>query len=232
MSHETYELKAEAREKVGKGSAREIRRNGKVPAVIYGEKQPPLAIALSYKDVYYKIHGGGFKNTVAIIDLDGQKIRVLPKDYQLDPVKDFPMHVDFLRVGEHSLVTVNVPVHFLNEDASPGIKRGGVLNIVRHEIELQVPADEIPDAIEVDLKGLKIGDIIHISSVKLPKSVELTITDRDFTIATIAAPAVLTEAEEAGVTEEELVEVKEAEAEAEAEAEEAAAEGEEGAAKE
>lgn len=216
MSHETYELKAEAREKVGKGSAREIRRNGKVPAVIYGEKQPPLAIALSYKEIFYKIHGGGFKTTVAIIDVDGQKIRVLPKDYQMDPVRDFPMHVDFLRVGEHSLVTVNVPVHFLNEDASPGIKRGGVLNIVRHEIELQVPADEIPDAIEVDLKGLKIGDIIHISSVKLPKNVELTITDRDFTIATIAAPAVLTEAEEAGVTEEELaVEATEVEADAE-----------------
>jgi large subunit ribosomal protein L25 len=232
MSHETYELKAEAREKVGKGSAREIRRNGKVPAVIYGEKQPPLAIALSYKDIFYKIHGGGFKTTVAIIDVDGQKIRVLPKDYQLDPVKDFPMHVDFLRVGEHSLVTVNVPVHFLNEDASPGIKRGGVLNIVRHEVELQVPADEIPEAIEVDLKGLKIGDIIHISSVKLPKNVELTITDRDFTIATIAAPAVLSAADEAGVTEEELVATQEAEAEAEAAAEESAAEGEEGGAKE
>jgi len=228
---EIYELKAEAREKVGKGSAREIRRNGKVPAVIYGEKQPPLAISLTYKDIYYKIHGGGFKTTVAIIDVDGQKIRVLPKDYQLDPVKDFPMHVDFLRIGEHSLVTVNVPVHFLNEDASPGIKRGGVLNIVRHDVELQVPADEIPDALEVDLKGLKIGDIIHISSVKLPKNVELTISDRDFTIATIAAPAVLTDAEEAGVTEEELVETQEAEAEAEAE-EAAAAEGEEGEAKE
>ncbi|MBP0439355.1 50S ribosomal protein L25/general stress protein Ctc [Tianweitania sediminis] len=190
---ETYELKAEAREKVGKGSAREIRRNGKVPAVIYGEKQPPLAIALSYKEIFYKIHGGGFKTTVATIDVDGQKIRVLPKDYQMDPVKDFPMHVDFLRVGEHSTVTVNVPVHFLNDTKSPGIKRGGVLNIVRHEIELQVPADQIPDAIEIDLTGLKIGDSIHISAVKLPKLAELTITDRDFTIATIAAPAVLLE---------------------------------------
>ncbi len=225
MSHDTYELKAEAREKVGKGSARAVRREGKVPAVIYGEKQPPLAIALSYKEIYYKIHGGGFKTTVATIDVDGKKIRVLPKDYQMDPVKDFPMHVDFLRVGKNSVVTVNVPVHFLNEDASPGIKRGGVLNIVRHEVELTVPADKIPDAIEVDLKGLKIGDIIHISSVKLPKGVELTITDRDFTIATIAAPAVLTEAEEAGVTEEELVETQEAEAEAEAEAAEEAEEG-------
>jgi large subunit ribosomal protein L25 len=223
MSHDTYELKAEAREQVGKGSARAIRREGKIPAVIYGEKQPPLAIALSYKEIYYKIHGGGFKTTVATIDVDGQKIRVLPKDYQMDPVRDFPMHVDFLRVGKNSVVTVNVPVHFLNEDASPGIKRGGVLNIVRHEIELQVPADKIPEAIEVDLKGLKIGDIIHISSVKLPKGVELTITDRDFTVATIAAPAVLTAAEEAGVTEEELVETQEAaaeEGEAEGEAKE------------
>jgi large subunit ribosomal protein L25 len=202
MSHETYELKAEAREKVGKGSAREIRRNGKVPAVIYGEKQPPLAIALSYKDVYYKIHGGGFKTTVATIDVDGQKIRVLPKDYQLDPVRDFPMHVDFLRVGEHSTVTVNVPVRFLNEDASPGIKRGGVLNIVRHEVELEVPADSIPDAIEIDLKGYKIGDSIHISAVKLPKNAAATITDRDFTIATIAAPAVLLGEDEAASTEE------------------------------
>jgi large subunit ribosomal protein L25 len=195
---ETYELKAEAREKVGKGSAREIRRNGKVPAVIYGEKQPPLAIALSYKEIFYKIHGGGFKTTVATIDVDGQKIRVLPKDYQMDPVKDFPMHVDFLRVGEHSTVTVNVPVHFLNDTKSPGIKRGGVLNIVRHEIELQVPADQIPDAIEIDLTGLKIGDSIHISAVKLPKLAELTITDRDFTIATIAAPAVLLEGADEG----------------------------------
>lgn len=221
MSHETYELKAEAREQVGKGSARAVRREGKIPAVIYGEKQPPLAIAVSYKEIYYKIHGGGFKTTVATIDVDGQKIRVLPKDYQMDPVRDFPMHVDFLRVGEHSTVTVNVPVHFLNEDASPGIKRGGVLNIVRHEIELQVPADQIPDAIEIDLKGTKIGDTIHISSVKLPKNVELTITDRDFTVATIAAPAVLTAAEEAGVTEEELVETHEAaEDEAEGEAKE------------
>jgi large subunit ribosomal protein L25 len=191
MSNETYELKAETREQVGKGSARALRRNGKVPAVIYGEKQPPLAIALSYKEVFYKIHGGGFRTTVATIDVDGQKIRVLPKDYQLDPVRDFPMHVDFLRVGEHSTVTVNVPVHFLNDTASPGIKRGGVLNIVRHEIELDVAADEIPDAIEIDLTGLEIGDSIHISAVKLPKNAQVTITDRDFTVATIAAPAVL-----------------------------------------
>ena len=147
MSHDTYELKAEAREQVGKGSARAVRRNGKVPAVIYGDKQPPLAIALSYKDVYYKIHGGGFLTTIATIDVGGKKIQVLPKDYQLDPVKDFPMHVDFLRIGKDTEVNVEVPVHFINEDKSPGIKRGGVLNIVRHEVEFHCPANAIPEFI-------------------------------------------------------------------------------------
>ncbi|KAB2872366.1 MAG: 50S ribosomal protein L25/general stress protein Ctc [Bauldia sp.] len=186
---QSYELKAEARDRVGKGSARELRRNGKVPAVIYGDKQAPLAIALSYKDVYYKIHGGGFLTTVATIDVDGKKIQVLPKEYQLDPVRDFPVHVDFLRVGANTLVTVQIPVHFINEEKSPGIKRGGVLNIVRHEIEASVPANAIPDFIEVDLAGTDLGDSIHISAVTLPKNVKPTITDRDFTIATIAAPA-------------------------------------------
>jgi len=186
---QSYELKAEARDRVGKGSARELRRNGKVPAVIYGDKQAPLAIALSYKDVYYKIHGGGFLTTVATIDVDGKKIQVLPKEYQLDPVRDFPVHVDFLRVGANTLVTVQIPVHFINEEKSPGLKRGGVLNIVRHEIEANVPANAIPDFIEVDLAGTDLGDSIHISAVTLPKNVKPTITDRDFTIATIAAPA-------------------------------------------
>ena len=186
---QTYELKAEARERVGKGSARELRRNGKVPAVIYGDKQTPLAIALSYKDVYYKIHGGGFMTTIGTIDVDGQKIQVLPKDYQLDPVRDFPVHVDFLRIGKDTVVTINIPVHFVNEEKSAGLKRGGVLNIVRHEIEATVPANAIPDFIEVDLADTDLGDSIHISAVALPKGVKPTITDRDFTIATIAAPA-------------------------------------------
>ncbi|RIK86803.1 MAG: 50S ribosomal protein L25 [Hyphomicrobiales bacterium] len=199
---QTYELKAEARERVGKGSARELRRNGKVPAVIYGDKQTPLAIALSYKDVYYKIHGGGFLTTVATIDVDGKKIRVLPKEYQLDPVRDFPVHVDFLRVGANTLVTVQIPVRFINEEKSPGIKRGGVLNVVRHEIEASVPANAIPDFIEVDLAGTDLGHSIHISAVTLPKDVKPTITDRDFTIATIAAPAGLkSEESEAAATE-------------------------------
>ena len=186
---QTYELKAEARERVGKGSSRELRRNGKVPAVIYGDKQSPLSIALSYKEVYYKIHGGGFMTTIATIDVDGKKIQVLPKDYQLDPVRDFPVHVDFLRVAKDTVVTVAIPVHFVNEEKSAGLKRGGVLNVVRHEIEATVPATDIPDFIEVDLSGTDLGHSIHISAVKLPAGVKPTITDRDFTIATIAAPA-------------------------------------------
>jgi large subunit ribosomal protein L25 len=188
---DTYELKAEARERVGKGSAREVRRNGKVPAVIYGDKKPPLAITLSYKDVYYKIHGGGFMTTIATIDVGGDKIQVLPKDYQLDPVRDFPMHVDFLRVGKDTIVTVFVPVHFINEEKSPGIKRGGVLNVVRHEVEFHCPATAIPDAITLDLEGTDIGDSLHISAVKLPEGVTPVIADRDFTIATVAGSSAM-----------------------------------------
>ncbi len=197
MSHETYELTAEARETVGKGSARAVRRNGKVPAVIYGDKKPPLAIALSYKDIYYKIHGGGFLTTLATINVGSEKIQVLPKDYQLDPVKDFPTHVDFLRVSKDTEVNVDVPVHFVNEDKSPGLKRGGALNIVRHHVEFHCPANAIPEFITVDLTGVDIGDSVHISAVKLPAGVKPVISDRDFTIATIAGTAGLTAADEA-----------------------------------
>ncbi|OCP09207.1 MULTISPECIES: 50S ribosomal protein L25/general stress protein Ctc [unclassified Ensifer] len=189
MSHATYELKAETRERVGKGSSRELRRNGLIPAVIYGDKQAPVSIALSTKEVTMKIHAGGFMTTVATIDVNGEKIRVLPKDYQLDPVRDFTMHVDFLRVSKDSQVTVEVPVHFENEEKSPGLKAGGVLNIVRHEVELNVSADDIPEFLSVDLSGLKVGDAIHISNIKLPKGATPVITDRDFTVATIVAPA-------------------------------------------
>ena len=188
---QTYELKAEAREQVGKGSARAVRRDGKIPAVIYGDRQPPLPIALPYKDVYYKIHGGGFLTTIATIDVDGKKIRVLPKDFQLDPVRDFPIHVDFLRIGKDTEVNVAVPVHFINEERSPGLKRGGVLNIVRHEVELHCPADAIPDFITVDLDGTDIGDSIHISAVSLPAGAKPVISDRDFTIATVAGSSAM-----------------------------------------
>ncbi len=188
MSNATYELKAETRERVGKGSSRELRRNGNIPAVIYGDKQTPISIVLNTNEVTKRIHAGGFMTTVASIDVGGEKIRVLPKDYQLDPVRDFIMHVDFLRVTADSIVTVEVPVHFINEDKSD-IKIGGVLNIVRHEVELHCPASDIPPFLTIDLADRKIGDSLHISHVELPKGVTPVITDRDFTIATIVAPA-------------------------------------------
>lgn len=199
---EIYELKAEMRERVGKGAARAERRQGKIPAVIYGEKKPPLSISLAYKDVFLKLHGGGFLTTLAMIDVGGEKIRVIPKDYQLDPVRDFPMHVDFLRVSRDAKLTMEIPMQFINEDDSPGLTRGGVLNVVRYSVEVEVPANAIPNTLVADLAGLDIGDSVHISDVDLPDGVTTTITDRDFTIATIAAPAVLTEAEETGVVEE------------------------------
>jgi len=202
MSHDTYELKAETRERVGKGSSRELRRNGLIPAVIYGDKQAPLAIAVSTKEVTLRIHAGGFKTTVATIDVNGEKIRVLPKDYQLDPVRDFTMHVDFLRVSGDTHVVVEVPVHFVNEEKSPGIKAGGVLNVVRHAVELHALADNIPEFITADLAGLKVGDGVHISHVKLPKGTSPVISDRDFTIATIAVPAAGVKEEEADASEE------------------------------
>ncbi len=219
MSHESYELEAEARDRVGKGSARALRRSGKIPAVIYGDNKPPLAISLPYKEVHLKLQGGGFMTTLATIKVGGEKIQVLPRDYQLDPVRDFTMHVDFLRISKNSVVTVNIPVHFVNEEASPGLERGGVLNIVRHEVEFSVPATAIPDYITADLTGLDIGDGVHISSIELPEGITPTITDRDFTIATIAAPAALKSDEE---------EAEEAEAEEDAEGTEEGAEGEEG----
>ncbi len=191
----SYELKAEARAIAGKGSARAIRRNGRVPAVIYGDKQAPVSISLDYKEIFYKIHGGGFLHTVATIDVDGTKYRVLPKDYQLDPVRDFPTHVDFLRVSANSLIKVEIPVHFINQETSVGLKRGGILNIVRHEVEFMCPVDAIPDFIEVDLAKVDIGNSVHISAVKLPAGLKPTI-DRDFTLATIVSPGGALEAAE------------------------------------
>ena len=193
---QTYELVATVRDRVGKGAARALRREQKIPAVIYGDGKTALPIALPQKEVSLKLLAGGFLTTVATSDVGGDKIRVLPRDYQVDPVRDQLIHIDFLRITAGDTIAVEVPVHFLNEAASPGLKRGGVLNIVRHEVELECPADAIPANIEVDLTGLDIGDSVHISAVKLPEGVTPTISDRDFTIATIAAPAVLT-AEEA-----------------------------------
>lgn len=198
---ETYSIAATKRDRVGKGAARALRRESKTPAVIYGDKKPPLPIAVDTKDMFLKLHAGGFLTTVVTIEVEGEKIAALPRDYQLDPVKDTLVHVDFLRVSKGAMIAVEVPVHFLNEETSPGIKRGGVLNIVRHAVELECPYDAIPDAITIDLAGLDIGDSVHISAVTLPKGVSTTITDRDFTIATIAASAGMKETSEEDETE-------------------------------
>ena len=194
---EIYELRAEVRERVGKGAARAVRRQDRIPAVIYGDKKPPIPISLPQREMTQRLHAGGFLTHIATIDVDGEKIRVIPRDYQLDPVRDHLVHVDFLRVGEGARLTLEIPVHFINEHASPGIKRGGALNIVRHTIELRVPVDAIPEAIEVDLTGLDIGDSLHISAVTLPEGATPTITDRDFTIATIAGHGQAAAAEDA-----------------------------------
>src|SRR5690606_31136750 len=149
----------------------------------------PVAITVPYKETFMRLHAGGFMTTILDIEVDGEKISVLPKAYQLDPVRDFLVHVDFLRVSKDTVVTVEVPVRFVGEEDSPGLGRGGVLNVVRHAIELHCPASNIPEYIEVPVGQLDIGDSVHISAVTLPKGVTPTITDRDFTIATIAAPA-------------------------------------------
>ncbi|MCF6322194.1 MAG: 50S ribosomal protein L25/general stress protein Ctc [Rhizobiaceae bacterium] len=186
-------LKAQPRERVGKGASRELRRNKMVPAVIYGDNKDPLPIALNSKDITQRLHSGGFMITVFSIEVGGESHRVLAKDYQLDPVRDSIQHIDFFRITKGATLVVEIPVHFENEEESPGISRGGVLNIVRHTIEVECRASAIPENIVVDLTGLDIGDSLNISSIELPEGVKPTIDDRDFTIATIAAPAVLGE---------------------------------------
>lgn len=201
---EWTEISATARKHVGKGAARAIRREGRVPAVIYGDKQPPLPVSLEHSELWMQVRTGQFMNTIFTIKVDGEATRVIPRDLQMDPVRDFPVHVDFLRLGVGARITVEVPVHFLNEEELPGLKRGGVLNIVRHTIELRCLAEAIPEGLDGDLTGLDIGDTLHASAIKLPDDVELTITDRDFTVATIAGRmAEIVEEEEEGVEGEE-----------------------------
>jgi large subunit ribosomal protein L25 len=187
------QLSAVARDRAGKGAARAVRRQGRVPAVIYGAGQEAQPIAIDANQAKQLIFAGHFLTTVFEIEVDGAKTRAIPRDYQLDPVKDFPLHVDFLRLAEGQNIRVEVPVHFVNQDASPGLKRGGTLNIVRHTIELLVPADAIPEAIDADLTGFNIGDSLHISAIKLPEGARPTIAERDFTVATIVAPSGLKE---------------------------------------
>ncbi|MEJ1160767.1 50S ribosomal protein L25/general stress protein Ctc [Prosthecomicrobium sp. N25] len=197
MSRQTYELEASVRDRVGKGAARSLRRQGQVPAVIYGDKKPPIAIAVNFREADKRLRGGGFMTTVATINVAGEKILVIPKDYHLDPVKDQLTHLDFLRVGAGSTVTVFVPVKVVGTEKSPGIKRGGALNYVRHEIEFECRADSIPENVECDVSALDINDSLHISAIKLPEGVTPVIQERDFTILTIAPPAGFNEPTEA-----------------------------------
>ncbi|KQP61216.1 50S ribosomal protein L25 [Methylobacterium sp. Leaf399] len=218
-------LEAVARDRVGKGAARAVRRQGQVPAVIYGGGKPPQAIAIDLVRARTLIYAGGFKTTLFEIDAGGKKTRAIPRDFQLDPVSGVPLHVDFLRVVAGQTLEVEVPVHFVNEDAAPGIKQnGGTLNIVMHTIPLEVPADGIPDAIEIDLTGLQIGDTIHIESVKLPANATYN-GEPEAPVANVVPPTVLgaeVEAEEAAIAEAQSAEAAEEKAEEEAEAEEAA----------
>ena len=181
-------ISASERERVGKGSARAARRAGLVPAVIYGDKKDPVGITMEAREITKIVHQPGIFGRLLEIDVAGTKSTVLTRDIQFHPVSDIVMHLDFLRVSESATVGVAVPVEFINEDKCPGIKIGGVLNVVRYEVELNCPATAIPEKITIDLDGVKIGDSIHISAIPLPEGVSPTITDRDFTVATLASP--------------------------------------------
>ena len=194
-------LVAQPRDRAGKGVARATRREGRVPAVIYGGKEPPVMVALELKDLARRAHSASFFNHLIELDVGGKKHRVLPRDVQFHPLNERPIHVDFLRVARDATIEVAVPVEFINQAASPGLKRGGVLNIVRHEIDLICPVEAIPDHITVDMTGLDVGESIHISHVKLPANVKPTIADRDFTIASVAAPSGLKSEENAAEAE-------------------------------
>ena len=186
-------LAAAVRSGVGKGAARSVRREGRVPGVIYGAGEAAEPISLDYNETFRHIYAGHFLTTIFELDIEGRKERVIPRDYQLDVVKDTPLHVDFLRLRAGSKLKVAVPVHTINAEGAPGIKRGGTLNLVQHAIELLVPADNIPDSVTVDLSGLDINDSVHISTINLPEGCRPVIRDRDFTVVTIAAPTTLAE---------------------------------------
>jgi large subunit ribosomal protein L25 len=189
-------LPAEARDRAGKGASRSLRRDGRVPAVVYGEKKEPLSIHVEEKLLSKMLNTGHFMNSVVMIDFKGKAHRTLPKAVDFHPVTSRPIHVDFLRIGEHTKVHVAVPMRFDNEDAAPGLKRGGVLNVVVHELEIVCDAASIPAEIHVPLDGLEIGDSIHIGQVKLPNGVTPANTEEDFTVATIVAPSAMKAEEE------------------------------------
>lgn len=187
---EALTLPAETRERAGKGASRALRRDNRIPAVIYGGKEEPLMIHLEQKELVRQLMTGHFMNSIVMIEIGGKSVRVLPKDVAFHPVTDVPTHVDFLRLSKDAKIEVEIPVVFVNQEASPGLKKGAVLNVVRHELVLMCVSDKIPDEIEIDVTGLEVGDSIHISSVKMPEGSEVQF-DRDYTVATIVAPSAL-----------------------------------------
>ena len=189
----TRTLNATVREGTGKGAARGVRREGRIPGVIYGGGEAAEPVSLDYRELNKLIYAGHFLTTIFELDVGGVKQLVIPRDYQLDTIKDQPLHVDFLRLKPGASLRVEVPVHFINRDICPGIKKGGSLNIVRHAIEMRVPADAIPEAVVADLASLQINDSVHIDAIPLPEGCKLTQRERDFTIATIAPPLVAAE---------------------------------------
>ena len=199
----------DVRERIGKGGAREARRQGFVPGVLYGGGEDPVAINLKKNEVVKAINTGQFLSSTATLVHDGKKQMVIPQAIQMHPVSDQPQHVDLFRVKKDQIITVEVTVNFFNEEASPGLKKGGALNVVRHAVELNVRADSIPDSLDADLTGLDIGDNVKISDINLPGGAEPTITDRDFTIASVVGRGISADVEE---TEDEAPEADEVEA--------------------
>lgn len=222
---QTATLNASVRERAGKGAARAVRRKGRVPAVIYGDKKDPQTISMDYRELMKQVQTGRFLSTLVDIDVDGTRVRAIPRDVQFDPVRDFVVHVDFLRLGKGARIAVEVAINFLGDEDSPGLKRGGVLNVVRHTVEIMCPADAIPESFDMDISELDIGDGLHSTDLTLPEGMTFTITDRDFTIATISAPSggADEDEEDAAVEGEEGAEGEEGEG-----GEEAAGEGEGG----
>lgn len=186
---------AKARELTGKGPSRRLRGDGRIPAIVYGGVGDPVQLSLNLAEFQKEYRRPGFFTRLYDINIDDDTVRVLPRDVQLHPVTDYPLHADFLRYVKGAQIAVNVAVRFEGQEECEGLKRGGVINIVRHEVELLCPVELIPDAIVIDIAGLNIGDSVHISAIELPEGVTPTITDRDFTVATIAAPTIHVEEE-------------------------------------
>ena len=203
---EIASMTAEPRMALGKGGARATRRAGRIPGVIYGRGHDPVVVSVDGREFAMEYERAGFFSRLYELDVGREKMRVLPREVQVHPVSDAPLHIDFLRLTADTRIDVEVVVHFANEEEAPGLRRGGVLNIVRHGVELNCRADSIPESIVIDLSGLEIGDSVHISGVSLPEGVRPTITDRDFTIATIAAPTVI---REEAAAEEEIAAIEE-----------------------